>query len=79
MINLLDRLGSISTEPIRLLLSASLEGKRVETEDDIRAINLRIIEIADKLGKPVVATCDAHYDKPESAIYRNCKRIDNQS
>ncbi len=47
------------------------EGKRVETEDDIRAINLRIIEIADKLGKPVVATCDAHYDKPESAIYRN--------
>ena len=47
------------------------EGKRVETEDDIRAINLRIIEIADKLGKPVVATCDAHYDKPESASYRN--------
>ena len=47
------------------------EGKRVEDEDDIRAINMRIVEIADKLGKPVVATCDAHYDKPESAIYRN--------
>ena len=47
------------------------EGNRVETEDDIRAINKRIVEIADKLGKPVVATCDAHYDKPESAIYRN--------
>ena len=47
------------------------EGKRVETEEDVRNVNRRIVEIADKLGKPVVATCDAHYDKPESAIYRN--------
>ena len=47
------------------------EGRRVETEDDLRAINKRILEIGDRLGKPVVATCDAHYDKPESAIYRN--------
>ncbi|MBO5994465.1 MAG: PolC-type DNA polymerase III [Firmicutes bacterium] len=47
------------------------EGKRVETEEDVRNVNRRIIEIADKLGKPVVATCDAHYDNPGSAIYRN--------
>ena len=47
------------------------EGRRVETEDDLRAINKKILEIGDRLGKPVVATCDAHYDRPESAIYRN--------
>ena len=47
------------------------EGKRVETEEDVRNVNRRIIEIADKFGKPVVATCDAHYDNPGSAIYRN--------
>jgi len=34
-------------------------------------INRRIVALADKLGKPVVATTDAHYDEPESAIYRN--------
>ena len=47
------------------------EGRRVETEDDLRAINKKILEIGDRLGKPVVATCDAHYDRAESAIYRN--------
>ena len=43
----------------------------VESNDDLRNFNLKVVEIADALGKPVVATTDAHYDKPESAIYRN--------
>ncbi len=47
------------------------EGKRIMTEADIQNINRRIIEIADELRKPVVATTDAHYDEPESALYRN--------
>lgn len=46
-------------------------GKRIETEDDIREVNKRVLELGDKLGIPVVATCDSHYMEPESALYRN--------
>ncbi len=51
-----------------------IEDERYETVtslDDLKEINRRIIELGEKLGKPVVATTDAHYDEPESAIYRN--------
>ena len=43
----------------------------VNSEEDLRNINKRIVALADKLRKPVVATTDAHYDEPKSAIYRN--------
>lgn len=48
-----------------------LDGKRIETEDDLRAINKKIVALADKLGKRVVATTDSHYTEPDDAIYRN--------
>ena len=48
-----------------------LDGRRIETEDDIREINRRIVALADKLGKRVVATTDSHYTEPDDAIYRN--------
>lgn len=43
----------------------------VSGREELREHNRKIIALADKLGKPVVATTDAHYDEPESAIYRN--------
>ena len=48
-----------------------VESGMVESNDDLRNFNLKVVEIGDSLGKPVVATTDAHYDEPESAIYRN--------
>ena len=48
-----------------------IENNTVSGFDDLRAFNRRIVELADRIGKPVVATTDAHYDEPESAIYRN--------
>ena len=48
-----------------------VESGMVESNDDLRNFNLKVVEIGDALGKPVVATTDAHYDEPESAIYRN--------
>lgn len=48
-----------------------VESGMVESNDNLRDFNLKVVEIGDALGKPVVATTDAHYDKPESAIYRN--------
>lgn len=43
----------------------------VSGEEDIRTFNKRIVALGKRMGKPVVATTDAHYDEPESAIYRN--------
>ena len=33
-------------------------------------INKKIVELGDKLGKPVVATCDVHFMEPQDEIYR---------
>ena len=37
----------------------------------MRKSHRRMVALGEKLGKPVIATTDAHYDEPESAIYRN--------
>ena len=36
----------------------------------LKEINRKIISLGDKMGKPVVATCDAHYATQEEALYR---------
>jgi DNA polymerase-3 subunit alpha (Gram-positive type) len=43
------------------------------TVPDIKSlqdINKKIVELGDKLGKPVVATCDVHFMDPQDEIYR---------
>ena len=42
----------------------------VQDEEALRDINRKIIEIGEKLGKPVVATCDVHFMDPQDEIYR---------
>lgn len=42
----------------------------VTSDDDLRAINLKVVALAKKLGKPIVATTDAHFLEPEDAICR---------
>ncbi|MBR0158838.1 MAG: PolC-type DNA polymerase III [Clostridia bacterium] len=42
----------------------------VDSLEDVQRFNLKVIEIADRLGKPVVATCDVHYLNPDDEIYR---------
>ncbi|MGX8714479.1 MAG: PolC-type DNA polymerase III, partial [Lachnospiraceae bacterium] len=39
--------------------------------EDLRNINRRIYELGKAFHKPVVATCDSHFMKPEDAIYRS--------
>ena len=55
------------------------EGKRPKDEEpeyiklthqDLIDINIDIVNLADKLGKPVVGTCDVHFMNPEDEIYR---------
>ena len=42
----------------------------VNSKDDIRAINKKIVELGEKLGKPVVATGDVHFLDPRDSIFR---------
>ena len=41
----------------------------VTSEEDLRNLNREIVELGEKFGKPVVATCDVHLD-PEDEVYR---------
>ena len=43
---------------------------RVNTEEDLININKKVVELADKLGKPVVATGDVHFLNPEDSKLR---------
>ena len=47
------------------------EGKASSVED-LRNYNRRIVALGEKLGKPVVATCDAHFINKEDEI---CRKI----
>lgn len=46
------------------------EGK-VPDEEALRDYNRRIVALGEKLGKPVVATSDAHFLEPEDELYRH--------
>ena len=47
-----------------------IEQGMVKDEEELRQLNRRIVELGKKCGKPVCATCDAHYLNPEDEIYR---------
>ena len=42
----------------------------IANEDGLKEINKKIVDLGDKLGKKVVATCDVHFMDPEDEIYR---------
>ncbi len=41
------------------------------TDEDLRNLNRRIVELGERLGKPVCATCDVHFKDPQDEIYRS--------
>ncbi|MDO4545586.1 MAG: PHP domain-containing protein, partial [Bacillota bacterium] len=42
----------------------------VNNDEDLKEVNRKIVKLGEKYGKPVVATCDAHYFEEEEALYR---------
>jgi len=44
--------------------------ENVKSEEDLRNINRKIVNLGEKFGKPVVATCDVHFLDPEDEVYR---------
>ena len=49
---------------------ASERQRNVNSYEDIKAINKRIVLLGEQLNKPVVATCDVHFLDPEDEVYR---------
>lgn len=46
-----------------------LTGK-VDGEEGLKNLNNRIVQLGEKLGKPVVATCDVHFMDPRDEVFR---------
>ncbi|HEX2944577.1 MAG TPA: PolC-type DNA polymerase III [Clostridia bacterium] len=46
-----------------------LTGK-VDGEEGLKKLNNRIVQLGEKLGKPVVATCDVHFMDPGDEVFR---------
>ncbi len=42
----------------------------VSGEEDLRELSRKIVALGERLGKPVVATCDSHFTNKEDDIYR---------
>lgn len=58
----------------------------VKDEEGLRSLNKKIVELADKLNKPCVATCDVHFKDEEDGVFRKIlqagqgfKDADNQA
>lgn len=49
---------------------ASDKVSAINSIEDIRNINRRIVSLGEQFHKPVVATCDVHFLDPEDEIYR---------
>ena len=47
-----------------------IEEGRVADEEGLRDLNRRIVALGEKYGKPVVATCDAHFLNKDDELYR---------
>lgn len=46
------------------------EDRMVETEEDLRELNRKIVALGETFHKPVVATCDVHFLRPQDEVYR---------
>ncbi len=44
--------------------------EKIQSEEDLKQMNRRIVDLGDRYGKPVAATCDVHFLDPEDEIYR---------
>lgn len=43
---------------------------RATGEDELKEFNRRIVDLGERYGKPVAATCDVHYMKDSDALFR---------
>ena len=47
-----------------------VRNQTLNSDEDLRNIVRKIVDLGEKLGKPVCATCDVHFMDPQDEIYR---------
>ena len=47
-----------------------VENGKVQSREALKSLNQRIVQLGQKLGKPVVATCDVHFMDPGDEVFR---------
>jgi len=47
-----------------------VESGKVNSEEDLKNINRKIVALGEKYNKPVVATCDVHFMDPQDEVFR---------
>ena len=53
-----------------------IDGENVENEEKLRDFNRKVVEIGEKTGIPVVATCDSHFIEKDDEVFRNMLQFD---
>jgi len=53
-----------------LIRSDRGDERNINSIEDLKRINKRIVELGEEYNKPVVATCDVHFLDPEDEVYR---------
>lgn len=49
---------------------ASEKHRDINSDEDLIALNKKVVKLGEQFNKPVVATCDVHFLDPEDEIYR---------
>jgi DNA polymerase-3 subunit alpha (Gram-positive type) len=49
---------------------ASEKHRDINSDDDLIALNKKVVKLGEQFNKPVVATCDVHFLDPEDEVYR---------
>ena len=69
--NIVSFFDYLEVQPAVNYLALIEKDNDIKSEEDIRNINRRIVELGEQWDKPVCATGDVHFIDPEDRIYRN--------
>ena len=69
---IVDYYDYLEIQPIgnNAFMIASEKQRNIKSEEDLKEMNRRIVQLGEKFQKPVVATCDVHFMDPDSEVYR---------
>ena len=69
---IVDYYDYLEIQPIgnNAFMIASKKQRNIKSEEDLKNMNRRIVQLGEKFQKPVVATCDVHFMDPDSEVYR---------